>query len=179
MLPAERSDHAPGKFRQSRIYFAPRAAHMQNTHSGLVGHKCDSPPVMRQPEPVDVPGDFRRQILRLFRGQIEIGQPLKLRVSVCCDVNAPAVLAELSPSVRNLLFRITRCKRCFLARGRIHQPQIRFIDGQIFLQQNFLVVRRPIERLPASSLQPRQQPVRFRFGRIHHPQIHVFSGASS
>src|SRR6266853_1642182 len=139
----------------------------------FVRHERNHFSVMCQIERFDVPCNVRRQVLRLLRQQIQVSQPVEFRILVRGDVNPLAILAEPSFAIRNFFRRVSWSQFHLFAGRRIHKPQVRFVDGSLFRQQNFPVIRRPIERLPPAASELRKQMVRLRSCRIHHPQIGI------
>ena len=109
--------------------------------------------------------------------QVEICQPVEFRVFICRDINTFTILAELTVVVGDFFLRVAWCQRNFLSCRRVHQPEIGLIDRKCFQQEDVLVVRRPIKRLPSATFQFRQQVICFRVGGIHDPQIGIPSGA--
>ena len=115
------------------------------------------------------------QVSVLFRRQINASQPMKLRVAVGGDINSLAILAEPGSSVRNLFCSTLRGDQRPLSRDQVQQPEITFIGGDVFTDQQFAIVGEKIEGAPAATLHLRQHPVGFRIRGIHHPQINVLS----
>ena len=69
---------------------------MQYAYALFIGHERNHLSVLRYVERLHVPRNVRGQVLRLLRCQINVGQPVKLRILVRGDVNPLAVFAEPS-----------------------------------------------------------------------------------
>ena len=135
----------------------------------LIAQKCDPFAVPRLLELIHIPGKIGGYDLQFLGGEIDVRESLKLRVFVGSDVNTFAVLAEVCGLIRHLLGGLSWGQLGLLTGGSVHQPEVRFVDGYFLRQQDFFIVRRPVQWLPSSSAQLRQQVVGFRVGRIHHP----------
>src|SRR5882762_7284548 len=90
----------------------------------FVGQERNHLSVLRHVEPLHVPRNARREVLRLLRCQIDVGQPVKFRILVRRDVNPFAILAEPSFAIRNLFACIPRGQLRLLAGRRILNTQI-------------------------------------------------------
>src|SRR5262249_7615634 len=129
-------------------------------------------------EIVYIPLDVGSQILRLQRGQIEVRQPLELRIAIGGGVEALAVLAELRVAISNLLGSFLR-KLLLLCGRHIHEPYIRFVYRDPLNEKKLPVIWRPVGRLPSSALKLQQHAVRLGIAGIHYPKIGVLAIATS
>src|ERR1035441_9501692 len=69
---------------------------------------------------------------------------------------------------------LRREQRLF-SRVCIHHPEIALFGGNFVQDQKFLPIRRPIQRLPASTVELGQHVIALRIGWIHHPNVHVIA----
>src|SRR6185369_95534 len=120
------------------------------------------------------------EVLRLSRGEIDVGKAVKFGVFVGGDVDAFAVFAEGAPRVMDLVFRfrIGRGESSFLAARCVDEVEITFVGGDFFDSEEFATVRRPGGDGPAAAGVLCQEPIGFRIARVHHVEVDVIASAS-
>ena len=89
---------------------------------------------------VDVPGKICRRDLHLPSCEVDMGKTLELRVLVRRDVNGLTVLAESRAAVGGLSLRFSGRQLGFFSGPRVHQPEIRLVDGNPFHEKDLLVI---------------------------------------
>src|SRR5579863_10435404 len=95
----------------------------------------------------------------LFRSEIEVGEAVKFRALVRGDVNSLPVFAELRAGVGYFFGTALGSEQSLVAGRGIHEPEIRFVRGDFFQDQDLFVIWRPVERAPASAGQLREHTI--------------------
>jgi hypothetical protein len=86
----------------------------------FIGSKSDCLAVFAEGEILNVPSNARSEIAWSHRGEIEVGEPLKVRIAIRHHIDAFAVSAEIRRAIENMLaIRLCRSDLVLLAIGEI------------------------------------------------------------
>ena len=126
-------------FRSGQLLAARSVEEVKHAVSVFVTDERDGLAVVRKVELVDIPRNVGGEILRLSRGEIDVGKAVKFGVFVCGDVDTFAVFAEGAPGVMDLVFRfrIGRGEGSFLAARCVDEVEITFVGGDFFDSEKF------------------------------------------
>src|SRR5215471_13036870 len=101
-MPDEATDDSGGRSWKRQLPALGQVEHVQRAESIFIDRVGNHVPIVREMSAFDVPGMIG-QIARLFRGQFDIGDALKLIVAVAGDINPLAVGAEPDGAISDLL----------------------------------------------------------------------------
>src|SRR5581483_1829741 len=132
---------------------------MQYAESVFIGYKGDLRSVVGELKLVHIPGDIRGQVGVLARGQVYVGEPLKLEILIGSDIYSFTVLAELTTRIRDLHRAAFRGQQGFRPVVGIDDPEVAFIGRDFLERQHSTSIRGPVERFPSTSLQLRQHVI--------------------
>src|SRR6202522_3183341 len=102
-------------------------------------------------EAFHVPMNLAGEESELLGREVQVGETLELGVLVRGEINSFPVFAELCAGVGDFFRAPFGSEQSFLTRGRVHQPEIRFVRGNFFQDQNLFAIWRPVQRGPAPA----------------------------
>ena len=149
---------------------------MQDPDTVFVGDKSDGAAILREIEFINVPRDVFGEHGELAFFEVEALQALKFGVLVRGDEDRFAVPGELRLRVRDFFVGLWR-DEFLCAFGDVDEIDARFVDGNIFADEERLFVWRPILHAPAAAFDLEDHATGFRLRGIHDVNVVVLAVA--
>ena len=149
----------------------------ENASAVLIHHYGKRFAVLRKRHFVDVPRNVAGEHCFKLGEGIKANEPLKLSAFVAQDVNGFAVGRESGLRVGDLLLAFRRDE--LLAAGfGVDNIEIALVDGDVFGDEQFRIVVRPILNRPAGGRNFEQHMIRIGPDRIHDANVGVLAVSS-